>query len=100
MHDYYVYIISSNTGVLYIGVTNNLVRRLLEHKKRSIKGFTERYYANKLVYYEHHRYILNAIEREKQLKRWSRNKKVKLIKTINPAWEDLGGNIIYEPLKE
>ena len=64
MHDYYIYIVSSISGALYIGMTNNLVRRIYEHKNKLINGFTKRYNIDRLVYYEHYKYVLNAIERE------------------------------------
>lgn len=98
MHDYYVYIMTNDTGTLYIGVTNNLVRRVYEHKTKKISGFTERYNINKLVYYEHHKYILNAIEREKQLKGLLRKKKITLIRSINPDWEDLSKDLDWEAI--
>ncbi|MFH1789985.1 MAG: GIY-YIG nuclease family protein [bacterium] len=88
-HDYYVYIMASKTGTLYIGVTNNIERRAAEHKQELIKGFTKKYKCNKLVYYEHFIYIEEAINREKVLKGWLRKKKEALIKTINPSWKDL-----------
>jgi putative endonuclease len=87
---YYVYIVSNwmNT-VIYIGVTNNLERRLSEHRRKVNKGFTSKYHINKLVYYDSTNDIRAAIAREKQLKRWSRKKKTTLIESINPQWEDL-----------
>ena len=87
---YFVYILTnfSNT-VLYIGITNNLQRRLYEHKHKLVKGFTEKYNLNKLVYYEHTSDVLSAISREKQLKNWSRAKKIILINKLNPSWNDL-----------
>lgn len=91
---------SSNTGVLYVGVTNDPFRRALEHKQKLNNGFSKRYNVDNLVYYEHHQYILNAIEREKQIKRWSRKKKVKLIKSINPEWADLAKDIPLDHLEQ
>ena len=88
-HNYYIYILSSKSGVLYIGMTNDLVRRLSEHKQKIIKGFTEKYNCNKLVYYEHYKNIKQTILREKQLKKWNRSKKENLIKKLNKDWEDL-----------
>ena len=88
-YNFYVYILSSESGTLYIGVTNNLYRRLSEHKQNLITGFTEKYNCHKLVYYEHYTDIVVAIDREKQLKKWNRNKKQNLIKSINPQWNDL-----------
>lgn len=95
MHDYYVYIMTNRSGTLYIGVTNNLLRRVLEHKQKLIKGFTEKYNINKLIYYEHYQYILNAISREKQLKHWNRKKKLWLINKYNPRWLDLAEGFAY-----
>ena len=90
MKDYYVYILTNWTDkVMYIGVTNDLVRRLYEHKHELIEGFTQRYHIHKLVYYEQTSDVLVALEREKQLKRWSRSKKNALVETINPNWRDL-----------
>jgi len=80
---------TSTSGTLYIGVTNNLERRVSEHKQNLIKGFTEKYNCHKLVYYETFSDIKQAINREKQLKKWSRIKKENLISTINPRWDDL-----------
>lgn len=80
---------SSNTGTLYIGVTNDLARRILEHKQDVIEGFTKKYHCHKLVYYENYSDIKQAIAREKQLKNWNRIKKQELIKKINPYWKDL-----------
>ena len=74
---------------MYTGVTNNLERRLYEHKNKLIKGFTKKYNVNKLVYFEQTSYINSAIEREKQIKNYSRNKKITLIENINPDWLDL-----------
>jgi len=78
---------------LYIGVTNNLPRRIWEHKNKKIKGFTERYNIDKLVFYEQTNNIASAIEREKQLKKWRREKKIKLIEGFNPLWIDLSEEI-------
>jgi putative endonuclease len=79
---------SSNT-VLYIGVTNNIERRLFEHKSRMIKGFSSKYNLTKLVYYEEYSDIKTAVEREKYLKGWKRSRKNDLIATMNPNWTDL-----------
>ena len=88
-HNYYIYIMASNTGNLYIGVTNNLERRVSEHKQGLIIGFTKKYSCKKLVYYEHFFNIADAIAREKVLKGWRRQKKTDLIKMNNPKWKDL-----------
>jgi putative endonuclease len=87
-HNFYVYILSnSRRSVFYIGYTNNLKRRLLEHIDKSVNthSFAKKYNCDDIVYYEHHGYIINALAREKQLKRWSRIKKKKLILLKNPG---------------
>ena len=86
---YFVYILASISKVIYIGVTNNLQRRLLEHKDQKIGGFTKKYNVKKLVYFEMTDDIYAAISREKELKKWRREKKVNLIESINPSWKDL-----------
>lgn len=87
---YYIYIMTNkNHTVLYIGVTNNLKRRVYEHKEKLINGFTTKYNINKLVYYEVYEDISNAISREKQIKSGSRQKKINLINNINKEWKDL-----------
>jgi len=89
-NQYYVYILTNkNNTVLYTGVTNNLERRLYEHKNKLIDGFTKKYNINKLVFYEITNDINSAIAREKQIKGWLRIKKIKLIEMMNPNWEDL-----------
>ena len=91
---YYVYILTNwSNKVLYIGVTNNLERRLYEHKNKLIKGFTEKYNVNKLVYYDSTTDVKAAIEREKQIKGWTRLKKSNLIESINPYWKDLSEDL-------
>ena len=88
--NYYVYILTNKTNrVLYIGVTNNLERRLYEHRNELADSFTKRYHVHKLVYFETTTDIRTAIERENQLKGWLRVKKNALIETMNPKWEDL-----------
>ncbi len=90
---YNVYIITNqNNTVLYIGVTNNLERRVYEHKNELIEGFTQKYHLHKLVYNEQYNDVNDAIRREKQLKRWRREKKDNLIKSVNPNWIDLYKN--------
>lgn len=87
---YYIYILSNdNNRVLYIGITNDLRRRVFEHKSEKIDGFTIEYHVHKLVYYEAYSDPIRAIEREKQLKKWTRIKKDNLIDKINPKREDL-----------
>ena len=80
---------NSQNGTLYIGVTNNLVRRVYEHKNKTFSGFTAKYDVNKLVYYEIYEDELTAINREKRLKKYNRNWKKDLIETVNPQWKDL-----------
>ena len=90
MNSYYVYILTNWKGnVMYIGVTNDLERRLYEHKHELVEGFTKRYHVHKLVYYEETSDVRAAIEREKQLKNWARAKKDALVETMNPMWKDL-----------
>jgi len=88
-HSYFVYIVASKSRVLYIGVTNSIDRRVWEHKNNLIEGFSRQYRCHRLVYYESFDDVKKAIDREKQLKRWSRAKKVWLIERMNPTWEDL-----------
>ncbi len=90
MHEYYVYILSNFTRTtLYIGMTNDLGRRVHEHKTKRNDGFTARYCVDRLVYWESTTQVEAAIEREKQLKKWTRKKKDWLIETMNPDWNDL-----------
>ena len=91
----YIYILTNSThSVLYIGVTNNLVRRIYEHKNKLLEGFTCDYSVNRLVYYEQFNDIVAAITREKQLKNWHRAWKENLIEGANPTWRDLYDEII------
>ncbi len=92
MNNYYVYIMTNHSGTLYIGVTNDLQRRVWQHKQKLIKGFTKRYNITRLVYYEETSDIKAAITREKQLKGWIRRKKIVLIESCNPDWKDLSDN--------
>ncbi len=90
MKQYYVYIMTNRKyGVLYTGVTNNLERRVDEHKRKLVPGFTSKYNCTKLVYYDFTNDVRSAIEREKQIKGWLRQKKVLLIESENPEWNDL-----------
>ena len=90
MKQYYVYILASKrNGTLYIGVTNNLIRRVYEHKQNIIKGFTEKYSVHNLVYFEKTADIESAILREKRMKKWKRQWKIKLLEEFNPEWRDL-----------
>ncbi len=88
-HRYFVYIVSSNSGTLYIGMTNSICRRALQHKSGEIEGFASKYHCNRLVYYETYDDVHRAIGREKQLKGWTRAKKITLIESKNPRWTDL-----------
>ena len=95
MKTYYVYILASRkNGTLYIGVTNDLVRRVYEHKHDYVKGFTSRYGVHRLVYFEHTQSIDAALTREKELKKWRRQWKIDLIEKRNPEWSDLYGGIV------
>ena len=90
MKQYYIYIMASKPyGVLYIGVTNNLIRRVWEHRTQVTKGFTCKYFIHRLVNFEITEDIITAIQREKQLKHWSRQWKIELINKNNPSWKDL-----------
>jgi putative endonuclease len=86
---YHVYMLASASGTLYTGVTNYLERRVREHKEKSVEGFTKRYDVTRLVYYEPHDQIKAAIRREKQIKGWRREKKLALIRGMNPKFRDL-----------
>ncbi len=87
---YYVYLLTNwNDIVMYVGVTNNLERRIYEHKHKLIKGFTEKYNVNKLVYFEETNDVNAAIAREKEIKKWRREKKNDLVMSVNPEWKDL-----------
>ena len=86
----YVYLLANkHNNVLYTGVTSDLIRRVYEHKNKRVKGFTQKYNVDRLVYYEVCANIVVAIEREKQIKAWSRKKKDDLINALNPEWDDL-----------
>ena len=88
--NYYIYILANKKNwTLYVWVTNNLERRIFEHKNKIVQWFTSKYNINKLVYFEETNDIKNAIEREKQLKWWNRKKKIELIENINKEWLDL-----------
>ena len=98
-HSYWTYIVASSTGTLYIGATNNLKRRVSEHKTDQIDGFSRKYHCDRLVYLEAFDQALDAIAREKQLKGWRREKKIALIESRNRRWEDLaekwGGKMAF-----
>ncbi len=89
MKNYYVYIMASLSGTLYIGVTEDLERRVFEHKHKLVPGFTSKYNINRLVYFEETGEVQEALKREKQIKSWRRSKKVDLITSSNPKWQDL-----------
>ena len=93
--DYFIYIMSNKTDtVLYVGVTNNLVRRVFEHKNHLVEGFTSKYNINKLVYFEQVNDVVSAIDREKQIKSWSRKRKEELILSINKDKVDLYDSLL------
>ncbi len=93
-HCYFVYLLTNwNNKVMYVGMTNDLVRRVYEHKTKAVKGFTEKYNVNKLVYFEETSDVNAAINREKQIKKWRREKKDELVVQANPEWRDLSEDI-------
>jgi putative endonuclease len=95
MKTYYIYIFASKrNGTLYIGITNDLTRRIFEHKTGLINGFTKKYSVNKLVYFESTNDVNAAILREKRLKKWKRQWKIELIEKLNPDWNDLSERLI------
>lgn len=89
MKNYFFYILSSKSKVLYVGMSDDISRRIFEHKKELVEGFTKRYNVNKLVYYESHPELKTAVKREKQLKNWHRQWKINLIESVNKDWKDL-----------
>ena len=89
MRRFYVYIMASRTRVLYVGVTNNIWSRIWQHKHDELPGFTREYRVHRLVYFKGFQYVNNAIRREKVIKGWVRRRKIALIESINPTWEDL-----------
>src|SRR5512136_2904663 len=91
MKHYYVYIMTSPSGTLYTGMTNDLKRRVYQHKHKLIEGFTAKYNVTRLAYYEETQDVQTAIAREKEIKSWRRSKKLDLIKSLNPTWQDLSG---------
>jgi putative endonuclease len=92
MKTYYVYIMSSQTGILYVGVTNNLELRVHQHKSKTIEGFTKRYNITCLVYYTAFEDVIAAIAAEKRIKGWVRARKVALVEETNPDWRDLSAD--------
>jgi putative endonuclease len=95
MNQYYVYILASQrNGTLYVGMTNDLVRRCYEHKHDMVDGFTKKYQVHILVYFEMHNDVSEALKREKQLKKWNRSWKIRLIEEKNPEWMELYDSIV------
>jgi putative endonuclease len=95
---YHVYILAGKTNrTLYIGVTNNLARRIREHKQELVEGFTKRDAVHRLVYCESFAHAHDAIQREKELKNWNRAWRIRLIESVNPGWEDLSPTLIDMP---
>jgi len=92
---YYIYIMASRSRVLYTGVTNDLARRVNEHKQGLITGFTSRYRVNRLVHFKEFADIRDAIAREKEIKGWKRSRKTSLIERRNPTWEDLAESLSF-----
>lgn len=92
MNNYYVYIVTNGSKTLYTGVTNDIIRRVYEHKQKLIPGFTQKYKIDKLAYYEETVDVTAAIAREKQIKGWLRVKKIPLIESMNPEWFDLSAD--------
>jgi len=97
-HQYYVYMLSSESGVLYTGVTHNLERRIWQHKNKIVNGFTSRYKVNSLVYFKDSDDIGAVIAREKEIKGWVRKKKIALINEVNPKWKALSMDFMDNPI--
>jgi putative endonuclease len=95
---YFVYMLTSLSGTLYVGITNNVQRRSAQHSIGKSGSFTERYRVDRLVYFETHSDVRKAIAREKQIKGWRREKKIALIKSMNPAWKDLRKELLRATL--
>jgi len=87
--EYYVYVMTNKSGTLYVGLTNNIKKRVYEHKNKLVEGFTKKYNIDKLLYFETFSEIYSAIAREKTIKGWLRKKKIELVRTTNPGWTDL-----------
>ena len=92
-YQFFVYILSSRSRTLYIGITRHLRARVLQHREKKPGSFTARYQISRLVYFERFHYVLNAIGREKELKDWNRARKIELIDSTNPTWEDLAEDL-------
>lgn len=96
VHQYYLYILTNKkNGTLYVGVTNNLERRMFEHKHKLVEGFTKKYRLDRLIYFEVFQYVNDAIKREKNIKKWKRQWKINLIEEENPDWDDLAKDWDY-----
>ena len=94
VHQYFIYLLTNwNNKVMYVGVTNNMERRVYEHKNKLVEGFTKKYNVNKLVYFEDTNDVMAALTREKEIKKWRREKKDALVNTLNPEWRDLSGGL-------
>jgi putative endonuclease len=91
---FHVYILAGKSGVLYTGMTNDLVKRVYQHKQKQIPGFTRKYGVDRLVWFEAHGRATSAIAREKQIKAWTRGKRVALIESMNPKWRDLSAGLV------
>ena len=91
-HNYFAYIVASKSRTIYIGVTNNLLKRITQHKLKTYPGFSSTYNCDRLVWFERFEYVNNAIHRETELKGWRRSRKLALIETANPTWEDLSAS--------
>jgi putative endonuclease len=97
-HQYFVYLLTNwNHKVIYVGVTNNLIRRVYEHKHKLIEGFTKKYNVGKLVYFEETSDVVAALTREKEIKKWRREKKDNLVVSVNPDWQDLSAEWFAGP---
>jgi putative endonuclease len=90
---FHVYFMASKSGVIYLGVTSHLSRRVAQHKEKTFPGFTQKYSVTKLVWFEPHASIRSAISREKEIKKWRRSKKIALIESLNPEWNDLSQSL-------
>ena len=99
-HQYYIYILTNRSGTLYVGVTNDLERRIYEHKNKLLPGFTSKYNVTRLAHFEETSDVESAIAREKQIKGWRREKKVALIESSNPQWRDLSLEWYSSPKRE
>ena len=96
MRSYYVYILTNNSGTLYTGITGNIAQRLVQHRKAYPKTFAGKYATGRLIYVEETSDVYAALEREKEIKSWTRAKKIHLIRQLNPRWEDLGEHVLGE----